>query len=132
MKQHTKYRDLDEIKSSPAAERKLPWWIREVDKPTVDIDWSQMKRFDCNNIMFNNGFNQALGPENAMKMGKRAIETSTKNILENEPGFNLRDKALVAGGWVTSLLAAEHAFLGPGIKVPADLCGIPEELSYPR
>jgi len=26
MKQHTKYRDLDEIKSSPAAERKLPWW----------------------------------------------------------------------------------------------------------
>jgi epoxyqueuosine reductase len=132
MKQHTKYRDLDEIKSSPAAERKLPWWIREVDKPTVDIDWSQMKRFDCNNIMFNNGFNQALGPENAMKLGQRATETGTKNILENEPGFNLRDKALVAGGWVTSLLATEHAFLGPGIKVPADLCGIPEELSYPR
>jgi epoxyqueuosine reductase len=132
VKQHTKYHDLDEIKSSPVAERKLPWWIREVDKPTVDIDWSQMKRFDCGNIMFNNGFAQALGPENAMKLGKRAIETSTKNILENEPGFNLRDKALVAGGWVTSLLAAERAFLGPGIKVPADLCGIPEELSYPR
>ena len=77
MKNPTKYRALDEIKSSPAAERKLPWWIREVNKPTVDIDWSQMKRFDCSNIMLNNGFADALGPENAMKLGGRAVETST-------------------------------------------------------
>jgi epoxyqueuosine reductase len=132
MKHHAKYHDLDEVKASPAAERKLPWWIREVDKPTVDIDWSQMKRFDGSNIMFINGLAQAVGPENAMKLGGRALETCTKSILKNKPGFTLRDKALVAGGWLTSLLAAEHAFLGPGINVPMNFCGIPEELSYPR
>ena len=131
-KHHARYRALDEIKSSPAAERKLPWWIREVDKPTVDIDWSRMKRFDCTNIMFKNGFAEALGPENAMKLGGRAIETSTKSILENEPGFSLREKALVAAGWLTSLLTVEHAFLGPGLNVPFTLACIPDDLEYPR
>jgi hypothetical protein len=79
-----KDKDLDEIKSSPAAERKLPWWIKEVDKPTVDIDWSRMQRFNCSNIMFNDGFAQAVGPENAMKLGGRAAEKSKKSILDQE------------------------------------------------
>lgn len=65
----SQYRDLDEVKASPAAERKLPWWIKEVDKPTVEIDWSKMKRFDSSNIMFVNGFAEAVGPDNAMKWG---------------------------------------------------------------
>jgi epoxyqueuosine reductase len=132
MKQRTKDKDLDEIKSSPAAERKLPWWIKEVDKPTVDIDWSRMQRFDSSNIMFVNGFAQAVGPDNAMKLGAKAAEMNTQNILKSKPGFTLRDKALVAGGWVTSFLAAERAFLGPDFNVTAEFCGIPEDLSYPR
>jgi epoxyqueuosine reductase len=132
VKKRIKDKDLDEIKASPAAERKLPWWIREVDKPTVEIDWSRMQRFDGSNIMFLNGFAQAVGPDNAMKLGAKAVETNTQNILKNKPGFTLRDKALVAGGWVTSFLAAERAFLGPDISVTAEFCGIPEDLSYPR
>jgi len=126
------YRDLDEVKASPMAERKLPGWIKEVDKPTVEIDWNKMKRFDSSNIMLTNGFAQAVGPENAMKSGGRAVQTGTKTIIENEPGFTLRDKALVAGGWTTSLLTIEHAFLGPGITVPFNMSGIPDELDYPR
>jgi epoxyqueuosine reductase len=132
MKQRTKDKDLDEIKSSPAAERKLPWWIREIDKPTVDIDWSRMKRFDGSNIMFLNGFAQAVGPDNAMKVGGRSAETSTKSILKKEPGFTLRDKSLVAAGWLTSLLTVESAFLGPEVPIPFTMSGIPEELDYPR
>ncbi len=123
---------LDEIKSSPAAERKLPWWIKEVNKPTVEIDWSLMQRFDSSNIMFVNGFAQALGPDKAMKLGAKSVEINTQNILKNKAGFTLRDKALVAGGWVTSFLAAERAFLGPDVNVTAEFCGIPEDLSYPR
>jgi reductive dehalogenase len=126
------FQDLDDVKASPAAERKLPKWIKEVDKPTVEIDWNLMKRFDCSNIMFNDGFPKAVGPDNAMKSGARAVETSQKNLLQNEPGFTLRDKALVAGGWVTSLLTMEHAFLGPGITVPFVFSGIPDNLEYPR
>ena len=132
MKQRAKHQDLDELKSSPAAERKLPWWIREVDKPTVEIDWGQMKRFDSSNIMFANGFAQAIGPENAMKLGGGAMARGKQTIVENEPGFSLREKALVAGGFVTSLMTMEHSFLGPGIIVPFNMSGIPDEFEYPR
>jgi epoxyqueuosine reductase len=128
----TPYHDLDEVKASPAAGRKMPRWIKEVNKPTVEIDWSRMERFNCSNIMFNDGFVQALGPENAMKLGARAAEKSKQSILNQEPGFTLRDKALGAGGWITSLLTAERAFLGPGFNVPAEFCAIPEDFSYPR
>jgi len=128
----TPYRDLDEVKSSPAAGRKTPRWIKEVDKPTVEIDWSRIKRFDSSNIMFNDGFVQAVGPDNAMKLGGGAAETSKQSIFNKEPGFSLREKALVDGGWLTSLLTTDHAFLGPGITVPFDMSGIPGELEYPR
>ena len=132
MKHHTKYRDLDEVKASPAAERKLPWWIKETDKPTVEIDWDAMERFDCSKIMFLNGFAQAIGPEKAMKAGEKAMETAKKTMSGKKPGFSLKEKALVAGGWLTSLLTTEQAFLGPGIIVPTNFCGIPEGLDYPR
>jgi epoxyqueuosine reductase len=128
----SQYRDLDDVKASPAAERKLPWWIKEVDKPTVEIDWNHMKRFDSSNIMFVKGFAEAIGPDNAMKSGGQAIETATKSILENKPGYTLREKALVAGGWLTSLLTMENAFLGPELMVPFGMSGIPDDLEYPR
>jgi reductive dehalogenase len=73
-----------------------------------------------------------LGPENAMKLQEQGAERSKRSIFENEPGFTLRDKALGAGGWITSLLTAERAFLGPGINAPFDMSGIPEDFSYPR
>ena len=87
MKQRIKPQDLDELKSSPAAERKLPWWIKQVDKPTVEIDWSQMKRFDSSNIMFVNGFAQAVGPENAMKLGGGAMARGKKLYLKMSRGL---------------------------------------------
>ena len=96
MKHHTKYRDLDEVKASPAAERKLPWWIKETDKPTVEIDWDAMERFDCSKIMFLNGFAQAIGPEKAMKAGEKAMETAKKTMSGKKPGFSLKEKALGA------------------------------------
>lgn len=32
------FRDLDDIKSQPLAKRKLPFWVKEVGNPTVEID----------------------------------------------------------------------------------------------
>ncbi|MGB2856378.1 MAG: reductive dehalogenase, partial [Dehalococcoidia bacterium] len=34
--------------------------------------------------------------------------------------------------WLTSLLTAEHAFLGPGLNVPFTMAAIPDDLEYPR
>ena len=39
------FKDIDEMISSPLAERKLPFWVKEVDEPTVKIDWDNMEIF---------------------------------------------------------------------------------------
>ena len=40
------FKDLDDMKSSPFAKRKMPFWVTEVDKPTVEIDWDNMEVFE--------------------------------------------------------------------------------------
>jgi epoxyqueuosine reductase len=42
----TPLRDLDEAVSSPMASFKHPSWVKSMDKPTADIDWPTLKRFD--------------------------------------------------------------------------------------
>lgn len=44
------FHDLDEVIASPKADWKRPWWVRWVDKPTVEIDWDNMQRFDGRKI----------------------------------------------------------------------------------
>jgi len=36
------FHDLDEVLASPEAEFKRSWYVREVDKPTVEVDWDIM------------------------------------------------------------------------------------------
>ncbi|MDP7601814.1 MAG: reductive dehalogenase domain-containing protein, partial [Rhodospirillales bacterium] len=45
-----KFNDLDDVMASPSAEWKRPWWVREVTKPTMDIDWEATERFDARKI----------------------------------------------------------------------------------
>ncbi len=33
------FKDLDDMASSPYSKRNLPWWVKEVDEPTLRIDW---------------------------------------------------------------------------------------------
>ena len=56
-------RDLDEVVASPGADWKRPSWVKQVDKPTVEIDWKTLKRFDYREVMFVNGFTKAVGKE---------------------------------------------------------------------
>jgi reductive dehalogenase len=42
------FHDLDELVSSSKAGRKLPWYVKEVDQPTVEIDWSRAQRRRAN------------------------------------------------------------------------------------
>ena len=46
------FADMDEMLSSPLAETNHPWWIQEVGKPTVEIDWDRIERFDARKILF--------------------------------------------------------------------------------
>src|SRR4030067_3614670 len=56
-------RDLDEAMASPIASMKRPSWVKEVAKPTIEIDWDIMKRFNDYEVMWAGGFLKADGPE---------------------------------------------------------------------
>jgi len=111
------FKDLDEMKSSPLANRNLPWWVREVDEPTVKIDWDNMQVFPG---PFNTLFNPASWPDKGdyFKIHARNIQSTTKNVQENVPGLSLKDRALADAecwGW-GALSGIEPSWTGPDVK----------------
>ncbi len=89
--------DLDEVISSPKAEWKRPWWVRTVDKPTMEIDWDATERFDARKIQ-QVSFYKYVGEEESMRLRKLATERSRQWIAENRPYYSLRDRAVDLAG----------------------------------
>jgi len=128
------FHDLDEVTASSTAERKLPWWVKEVDKPTVEIDWTRMKRFDGTKTMFNlPAVAEALGAEEGERLTKmRGFRGWVRNVRQNKAGTSLKDLSLLSGAMLNmshnphpGQLSLESSFLGPRMYfTPADL-GVP-------
>ncbi len=124
------FHDLDEAIASPQAEWKRPSWVKEVDKPTVEIDWNIMKRFDYHYVMWSAGLKLAIGPEQYDEVFRAQAANMNKWMTEKKPGFTLPDYALAnANNW------AANSFMGPqnsptpeSLKVPR-WEGTPEENS---
>ncbi len=130
------FKDLDEMMASPYAERKLPWWVKEVDEPTVNIDWDNMEIFP--------GFAKTLfRPENWpegewQKIQTSNIESTTENVKNNVPGYSLRDRALGDAncwGWAISSIAP--SWTGPDVHhVPVwehpTMFYTPEDFGVPK
>ena len=78
------FKDLDEMMASPLAERKLPFWVKEVDEPTVKIDWDNMEIFEGPEKTL---FNPATweNQEDYFKIYHRNIESTKKNVQDNVP-----------------------------------------------
>lgn len=115
------FHDLDEVIASPEAEWKRPGYVKEVSKPTIEIDWSIMPRFDYSKVMWASGLLEALGPEQHARVFRIARENRLHWLKEDKPGFTLRDVALKeANHW------AAVSFLGPQTSPT------PESLEVPR
>ncbi|MFC2026587.1 reductive dehalogenase [Chloroflexota bacterium] len=115
------FHDLDELIGSPEAELKHSWYVKEVEKPTTEIDWKMIQRFDYREVMWADGLKKALGQEEWEWVFKLAQANRIKGIKENIPGYTLRDQALHGGRvW------APVSFLGPRTTQT------PEELGVPR
>ena len=95
------FKDMDEMMASPIAERDLPFWVKEVDEPTVEIDWENMERFHGpENTLFNPASWE--NPKDYFDIYNRNIETTKKNVQENVVGLSLKDRALADAncwGW---------------------------------
>lgn len=103
-----------------------PWWVREVDKPTTDINWTDMQRFDAHlGPVRGPGWTRHVGRQEATRLAKVAAENERRRLLEEAPGYTLKDQALrSAFGSIRSLLPT--SFLGP------QRAATPEERGVPR
>jgi epoxyqueuosine reductase len=109
------FHDLDGVITSQKS-RPLPWWISEKDKPTTDIDYSIMKRYDQRDGAFNDGTVRYWG-NGDLDAGKAVVDAasavsgpiSAQYLQEGKPGFALRDKAL---GSAKSAMRGGYSFLG--------------------
>lgn len=120
-----------------AGRSQRPWWVRTVDQPTIEIDWAKMKRYNegykeelGTGTVRGKGFAAYVGQEKSDELGKKSAAVLKDGILNNVPGYTLKDQALQAS---QSDLRMAMAFVGPQkSKTPDDRgvskwTGTPEE-----
>ncbi|MBN1369094.1 MAG: reductive dehalogenase [Dehalococcoidaceae bacterium] len=117
------FKDLDEVLASPEGELKRPSWVREVDKPTVDLDWDIIKPFDYREVMFVKGFVKSVGEEYARWAGQAGTANTKLWINQGRPGFTLRDYAVNAS--CRAYAFDSHSFLGYRRSPTPDMLGVP-------
>ncbi|MBT3337650.1 MAG: reductive dehalogenase [Anaerolineae bacterium] len=94
-----------------AGRPKRPWWIREVETPTVDIDWENLQRFDARATVRGSGIVSYVGEDEFERLTKVAAEKEKERILKNVPGYTLKDQALVSAQ--ANAAVGMRSFLGP-------------------
>jgi epoxyqueuosine reductase len=111
---------LGETWSDKAGIAPRPFWVHQVDKPTVEVDWSLIYRFDERNTV-RRGWSKYMD-EDAFKAIQDLNATSIFERSRNgQEGYSVRDIAL----YRSSGIGATQSFLGPDtVKTPEEN-GIP-------
>ncbi len=105
--------------SDPAGRPKRPWWVKTVDQPTTEIDWTVMKRYNETNTV-RKGMPGYVGPDEVDRYTEAAKKNELQRMLDNVDGYTLKDQAL-SGAHV----GVGKSFLGPQkAKTPEDR-GVP-------
>ncbi len=119
---------LGENWSDKAGIAPRPFWVHQVEKPTVEIDWSAIYRFDERNTV-RKGWSKYLDEDTFKQLStKQAMYDLSR---EKRAGYSVRDIALYS----SSGIGSTQSFLGPTtIKTPdetglAKWEGTPEENS---
>lgn len=131
------FADLDDMKSSVYSDRKLPFWVREVDEPTVEINWDEMEVFPNPGLtMFNP---MVFGMEDAQAVNQKRVEKVKSDIINKTPGYSIQDHALTSAsayGWLDGKF--QPPWTGPEHTMNLDGWGhttcytTPQELGVPR
>jgi len=121
------FKDLDEVMASPLAEFKRPSWVKTAEKPTIEIEWKDVKRFDYHNVMWASGLRRALGDEQYNLSFAAGAANRKLWIMENKPGSRLQDVAFnSANNW------APISFLGPQSSPTPESLGVPRYEGLPE
>jgi reductive dehalogenase len=122
------FKDLDEM-ASAGSSNKRAWWIKEVDTPTIEIDWDMLKRHDATTIP-QVAYASFVGKDVAAAQGAKQKADRKQWIAEDKSGYTLRDYALfdaAAYGWQAGF---SHDFLGDTTVTPYGM-GSPSDLGLP-
>jgi epoxyqueuosine reductase len=107
-----------------------PTWVRQVDQPTVEIDWDLIYRFDERNTV-RRGWSKYLDEETFQQLDEMRQNSAHDLSREGRPGYSTRDIAL----YRASGIGATQSYLGPtNVSTPEDVGiarweGTPEENS---
>jgi reductive dehalogenase len=113
---------------SPTTRLDRPTWAKPVDKPTVEIDWPVMQRFDERDTC-RTGLAKYIGKERLDELSKIQTDSLKQRLQEGKPGYMLKDVALQAASGVGS---AAQSFLGPEkVTSPKDR-GVPNWTGTPE
>lgn len=121
--------------SDPAGRPKRPWWVRTVDKPTIEIDWDKMERFNerydpklNKGTVRGGGFAGYVGADTAKQIQAAGDAKTKQRVLDNEAGYTIKDMALYSA----HSARPEQSFLGnQKIATPADR-GVPNWTGTPE
>lgn len=107
-----------------------PAWVKTVDKPTTEVKWDQVKRYDERNTC-RGGLVKYVGQEKLDLWSKTEKANLDRYLKENKPGYTLKDVALKEA---TGVGSGSQAFLGPADKdiTTPDKRGVPKYTASPE
>ncbi|AII58683.1 hypothetical protein ASJ33_01775 [Dehalococcoides mccartyi] len=132
------FHDMDEVMSTSTWKVKQPWWIKEADKPTVEIDWDLTERFDMPTRLIYGTIDKYIGQSEVDRLKTKQASMQKELLNGSEPGLDLKSFALHEGSKFAWSSGAgdfpEYFKEDPFAKAPEQLgCskwqGTPEEAS---
>lgn len=95
-------------------------WVRSVDKPTVEIDWEAIYRYDERNTV-RRGWSKYLDEETFGRLNAQRGTIIYDHSKAGKAGYSVRDIAL----YKASGIGATQSFLGPDSVTSPEEAGIP-------
>jgi reductive dehalogenase len=108
---------------------KKPWWVRTVDRPTVEIDWKRIRRFDARRTVRGQGFATYVGDAHAELLRKMGDQNEKQRLLDDVPGYSLRDQAMRSAQRYDT--RSSLRFLGPQRAAMPEDRGVPRWIGSP-
>jgi epoxyqueuosine reductase len=112
-----------------------PWWVKTVDKPTIEIDWDMMKRYNERYVaelgtgtVRGGGFAAYVGKEKSDELSAKSAAFLAENVANNVPGYTLKDHALNS----SQSARVAMSFLGPQKAKTPEEWGVPKWTGTPE
>ena len=114
--------------SDPAGRSKRPWWVKTVDEPTVEVDWSQVKRYnERTGTVRGPGMAGYVGADEVDRLSTVASENELQRILDEVDGYTLKDQALKSAH-----VGVGRSYLGPQKTATPEDRGVPKWQGSPE